>query len=71
MCLIYFSISYIDEFGNRGSTPNYFVYFDKTNPMVEPDYVLEEIGRRSFENKNPGCKVLSIRVASKHNNVWL
>lgn len=70
MVLIYYSIDYIDKFGNRGHTPDYSIYFDKTNPLSNSDSVLEMMGKVSFESKNPGYRAISVSVVSKQDNVY-
>lgn len=62
---VIYKITFLDNYGNRGSTPDYAIYFDKVNPFAEPDWRLEFNAYASFERINPGFKVLSASLVRK------
>lgn len=65
MYKIVYDVEYIDSYGRRGHVPDYFLGFKTSDPSG--DRMAEKLlmGRMSIESKNPGVKVLSIKVVSE------
>lgn len=59
-----YRITYRDEFGNIGFTPDYTVICHNVNTLLLTDSELIIGGKNSFKKINPHLQVVSISVAS-------
>ena len=64
MYVVKYHIQYTTPYGVPSYTPDYTVCFQETNTLQVPHDRLLMVGHMSFEKKNPGCDVISIRIVS-------
>ena len=62
MYTIIYDVTYLDANGRMGHSPDYLLGFKTTDPSGASMDVKEAMGKMSVESKNPGFKVISIKV---------
>lgn len=62
MYTIIYDVTYLDINGRMGHCPDYLLGFKTTDPSGDSMAYKEAMGKMSIESKNPGFKVLSIKV---------
>lgn len=65
MYAIVYDVEYIDSYGRYGHSPDYFLGFRTSDPSGDSMSAKLMMGRMSIVSKNPGFKVLSIKVVSE------